>query len=186
MYRWEPRDAEIVMATYVAQRLEREASREDIQDALQQKAHELFMQCDKDGKGVITKRDMQNLQGELSLSPDQLEAVFDSLDLDTNGYLTLQEFTNGFGQYCFVAKILCVWKCVIFFNFMFTSDLLCKRPFHAGLGMRPPPENTTVVCLLQHPLRIPKSIPVPSSLLLLFFSKSPLGSIFSCGHQVSI
>ena len=96
------------MATYVVQRLEREASREDIQDALQQKAHELFMQCDKDGKGVITKRDMQNLQGELSLTPDQLEAVFDSLDLDTNGYLTLQEFTNGFGQ----SRLgqICIWK----------------------------------------------------------------------------
>lgn len=87
------------MATYMAQTLEQEASQEDIQDALQQKAHELFMQCDKDGKGVITKRDMQNLQGELSLTHDQLDAVFDSLDNDGNGYLTLQEFTSGFGQY---------------------------------------------------------------------------------------
>ena len=86
------------MATYVDQTLQREASQEDIQDALQQKAHELFMQCDKEGKGVITKRDMQNLQGELSLTPDQLEAVFDSLDNDCNNYLTLQEFTNGFGR----------------------------------------------------------------------------------------
>ena len=89
------------MATYVDQPLQREASHEDIQDALQQKAHELFMQCDKEGKGVITKRDMQNLQGELSLTPDQLEAVFDSLDNDGNNYLTLQEFTNGFGRSSF-------------------------------------------------------------------------------------
>ncbi|KAK2190058.1 hypothetical protein NP493_90g01018 [Ridgeia piscesae] len=92
------------MATYVDQTLEREASQEDIQDALQQKAHELFMQCDKEGKGVITKRDMQNLQGELSLTPDQLEAVFDSLDNDCNNYLTLQEFTNGFGRFVGVTE----------------------------------------------------------------------------------
>ena len=99
------------MATYVDQPLQREASHEDIQDALQQKAHELFMQCDKEGKGVITKRDMQNLQGELSLTPDQLEAVFDSLDNDGNNCLTLQEFTSGFGRFNFGQLTQCIALC---------------------------------------------------------------------------
>jgi Ras and EF-hand domain-containing protein len=73
-------------------------SAQDMQLLAKQKSHELFAVCDIEEKGFITKRDMQRLQKELGLDPDQLEAVFDSLDDDKNGFLTLEEFTSGFGK----------------------------------------------------------------------------------------
>ena len=63
---------------------------------LEQKAADLFAICDLEDKGFVTKRDMQRLKDELPLGPDQLENVFDALDQDANGYLTLDEFTRGF------------------------------------------------------------------------------------------
>ncbi|XP_064417991.1 EF-hand calcium-binding domain-containing protein 4B [Latimeria chalumnae] len=71
-----------------------------------EKAHEFFQICDRENKGFITKRDMQRLHGELPLSPDELESVFDSLDADGNGFLTLEEFTSGFSQFVFGQKIV--------------------------------------------------------------------------------
>lgn len=42
---------------------------------------------------------VQRLHGELPLSADELENVFDTLDLDGNGYLTLDEFSSGFSRF---------------------------------------------------------------------------------------
>ena len=66
---------------------------------LEQKAADLFAICDQENKGFVTKRDMQRLKNELPLGPDQLENVFDLLDEDASGYLTLDEFTRGFEGY---------------------------------------------------------------------------------------
>ena len=75
-----------------------ETSEVDIQKLMVEKANELFKICDAEEKGIVTRRDIQRLKDELPLTSDQLEAVFDSLDEDQNGYLTLQEFTDGFGE----------------------------------------------------------------------------------------
>jgi Ras and EF-hand domain-containing protein len=71
---------------------------------MDQKAADLFAICDKEDKGFVTKRDMQrmlNLDDGIfgCMEPDQLESVFDALDSDGNGYLTLEEFSEGFQHF---------------------------------------------------------------------------------------
>ena len=39
------------------------------------------------------------MRSEIALTPEQLEAVFDSLDVNKNGYLTIEQFLSGFGEY---------------------------------------------------------------------------------------
>ncbi|EFX74347.1 hypothetical protein DAPPUDRAFT_251839 [Daphnia pulex] len=99
---------------------------EEVAD-LRIRAQHLFAICDKEEKGFVTKRDMQQMlaaevktcyilgftisvcvgrfhhgitrmQHEMMLEPEQLELVFDSLDADGNGYLTFDEFIQGFGK----------------------------------------------------------------------------------------
>uniref|UniRef100_A0A8C2A6N6 Calcium release activated channel regulator 2A n=1 Tax=Cyprinus carpio TaxID=7962 RepID=A0A8C2A6N6_CYPCA len=69
--------------------------------AVLEKTREFFQICDIEGKGFITRRDMQRLNGELPLSAEELENVFDTLDTDGNGYLTLEEFSSGFSVFAF-------------------------------------------------------------------------------------
>ncbi|XP_060745992.1 EF-hand calcium-binding domain-containing protein 4B [Tachysurus vachellii] len=64
-----------------------------------EKIDEFFHICDSEGKGYITPTDMRRLNTELPLSVDELENVFDSLDFDRNGYLTLEEFSSGFSKF---------------------------------------------------------------------------------------
>uniref|UniRef100_A0A4W6BRV1 Calcium release activated channel regulator 2A n=1 Tax=Lates calcarifer TaxID=8187 RepID=A0A4W6BRV1_LATCA len=45
------------------------------------------------------------LNGELPLSAEELENVFDTLDSDGNGFLTLDEFSSGFSEFLFGRKI---------------------------------------------------------------------------------
>ncbi|XP_053107536.1 EF-hand calcium-binding domain-containing protein 4B isoform X2 [Hemicordylus capensis] len=78
---------------------------EEAQLDLLAKAHEFFQICDVEGKGYIARHDMQRLHGELPLSPEELEKVFDTLDADGNGSLTPEEFTTGFSQFLFGRKL---------------------------------------------------------------------------------
>uniref|UniRef100_A0A4W5QMR7 Calcium release activated channel regulator 2A n=1 Tax=Hucho hucho TaxID=62062 RepID=A0A4W5QMR7_9TELE len=70
-----------------------------------EKTQDFFQICDIEDKGFITHRDMQRLHGQLPLSAEELENVFDTLDSDGNGYLTLQEFSSGFSEFLFGRRI---------------------------------------------------------------------------------
>uniref|UniRef100_A0A8C3XG85 Calcium release activated channel regulator 2A n=1 Tax=Cyanoderma ruficeps TaxID=181631 RepID=A0A8C3XG85_9PASS len=62
------------------------------------KAQEFFQICDLEGKGFVTRQDMQRLHPELPLSLEELEKVFVTLDADGNGSLTPKEFITGFSE----------------------------------------------------------------------------------------
>uniref|UniRef100_A0A3Q3VNN6 small monomeric GTPase n=1 Tax=Mola mola TaxID=94237 RepID=A0A3Q3VNN6_MOLML len=66
--------------------------------ALLDKTKEFFRTCDVEGKGFITRTDMRRLHRELPLSAEELEDVFDSLDTECTGYLTLEAFSSGFSR----------------------------------------------------------------------------------------
>ncbi|KAL4625094.1 ras and EF-hand domain-containing protein-like isoform X1 [Arapaima gigas] len=87
------------------QQISSEHAHADGRQALLEKTQEFFQICDTENKGFITRRDMQRLNGELPLSPEELENVFDSLDADGNGFLTLEEFSSGFSEFLFGRRI---------------------------------------------------------------------------------
>ncbi|XP_003967247.2 ras and EF-hand domain-containing protein homolog isoform X1 [Takifugu rubripes] len=74
-------------------------------NTVQEKTLEFFQMCDMENKGFITRRDMQRLNGGLPLSAEELENVFDTLDSDSNGFLTLQEFSSGFSAFLFGQEV---------------------------------------------------------------------------------
>ncbi|XP_051547661.1 EF-hand calcium-binding domain-containing protein 4B [Myxocyprinus asiaticus] len=73
--------------------------------ALLDKTEEFFQICDCERKGFITRTDMRRLHKKLPLSAEELENVFDSLDLDRNGYLTLGEFSSGFADFLYGRRV---------------------------------------------------------------------------------
>jgi Ca2+-binding EF-hand superfamily protein len=76
-----------------------QADSREIQELLENRAAELFRLCDLDEKGFINKQDIHRMKEPFGFSPDLLDQVFESLDTDKNGFLTLQEFTIGFSGF---------------------------------------------------------------------------------------
>jgi Ras and EF-hand domain-containing protein len=88
----------------------------NMQQLIAAKAEELFNLCDTEQKGFIIKKDMQRLRDGLGVEPEQLEDVFDSLDVDHNGYLTLEEFT------CKIFLSLFIIQNLFFYSFQLVLE----------------------------------------------------------------
>ncbi|XP_056113539.1 EF-hand calcium-binding domain-containing protein 4B-like [Rhinichthys klamathensis goyatoka] len=73
--------------------------------AMLDKIEDFFQICDSEGKGFITRTDMRRLLKELPLTAEELENVFDSLDLEKNGYLTMGEFSSGFSNFLYGRRV---------------------------------------------------------------------------------
>ena len=63
------------------------------------KAIELFNLCDADQKGYVTKFDFTKLTSELGLTDEQVAEIFNQLDDDNNGFISLNEFIDGFSSF---------------------------------------------------------------------------------------
>ncbi|VDP19778.1 unnamed protein product [Schistosoma margrebowiei] len=61
-----------------------------------EQARQLFMHCDTDDCGYLTRQALDRLSDRLPLTISQLDFVFNLLDKDKNGQLTLDEFIQGF------------------------------------------------------------------------------------------
>uniref|UniRef100_UPI00398EA5C6 uncharacterized protein n=1 Tax=Pristiophorus japonicus TaxID=55135 RepID=UPI00398EA5C6 len=64
-----------------------------------EKVHEFFQECGGDKKGFITRDDMQKLQRKFPFSAEQLDVVFDKLDIDGNDFLTPEELTKELSHF---------------------------------------------------------------------------------------
>lgn len=84
------------MNRYEDEKLFNERIEDPVKKLLDAKAAELFAKCDLDDKGFINKQDIQRLRHVFGILPEELEIIFEELDVDKNGYLTLEEFAKGF------------------------------------------------------------------------------------------
>lgn len=64
-----------------------------------EKAIELFNACDINNHGYVSLYDLKCLTSVLELSENQLSDIFQQLDEDGNGFITLNEFVNGFSHF---------------------------------------------------------------------------------------
>ncbi|XP_066922088.1 EF-hand calcium-binding domain-containing protein 4B-like isoform X2 [Clytia hemisphaerica] len=70
-----------------------------LENAELEKAAELFNACDINNRGYVSLYDLKQLTNKLDLSETQISDIFRQLDDDDNGFITLNEFVNGFSHF---------------------------------------------------------------------------------------
>lgn len=90
-----------------------------------EKAVELFNACDINKRGKVSLYDLKQLTSVLDLSEDQISAIFNRLDDDKNGFITLDEFVNGFSH--FTGDVMSANENNNFENEANISHRLCKE-----------------------------------------------------------
>ncbi|KAF3689076.1 EF-hand calcium-binding domain-containing protein 4B [Channa argus] len=122
------------------------------QNTILEKTHEFFLMCDVEDKGFITRRDMQRLNGELPLSAEELENVFDTLDSDSNGFLTLNEFSSGFSEFLFGEKISIEEDMVDSNACQSPQEVLYQTDWEGGMARGEDDEEEKHFCMLMESL----------------------------------
>ncbi|XP_059509477.1 restin homolog isoform X2 [Stegostoma tigrinum] len=82
-----------------SQQLQQEASWSSGERFMVEKVHEFFQQCGGAERGFITRDDMEKLQDKFDFSPEELEMVFNKLDVDQTGHLTPEKLTKGLSHF---------------------------------------------------------------------------------------
>ncbi|XP_016848797.2 ras-related protein Rab-44 [Anolis carolinensis] len=88
--RWrQPRSMEGNGQTYLI------SEEEPFHSEIIEKIQDIFQKHDESKQGFITQEDMQKLEGEVPWHTEELELLFDGLDVDNKGYITIEDFTAG-------------------------------------------------------------------------------------------
>ena len=82
----------------------RKDEQEETRDALTEKIVELFHFCDVENKGYVARGDLYRLRDELGLEFSDIDNAFDELDTNGDSFLSMEEFTTGFGLFVGVAQ----------------------------------------------------------------------------------
>ncbi|MGH0141189.1 UNVERIFIED_CONTAM: hypothetical protein FKN15_010717 [Acipenser sinensis] len=63
------------------------------------KIQKLFQGSDGEGTGIITRAEMQEVCGDLPLTLEELDQVFDRLDREGSGYITSEDLSAALSEY---------------------------------------------------------------------------------------
>ena len=74
-------------------------SSQEVHRLIRQKLQELFSLCDPDDHGYITFDDMLAQKEQLPIPSEQMGIIFETLDKDQTGYLTIDAFVDGLSVY---------------------------------------------------------------------------------------